>query len=165
MPLHDPSIFTPYVFLAPGATHKEVEEIILSEIEKIKTDGVTEDELQRAISQITAETAYGRDGSFSIASQINEAIAMGDWTFYVNYLDNLKKVKASDIQDVVKKYFVKEHRTVGYFIPKVAGGNKAEMKPSSWYEDQTKAYYNRDENNEKCNYFCKSSCVTNCKNS
>ncbi len=37
---------------------------------------------------------------------------------------------------------------MGYFIPKVAGGNKAEMKPSSWYEDQTKAYYNRDENNE-----------------
>ncbi len=148
VPLHDPSIFTPYVFLAPGATHEEVEEIILSEIEKIKTDGVTEDELQRAISQITAETAYGRDGSFSIASQINEAIAMGDWTFYVNYLDNLKKVKASDIQDVVKKYFVKEHRTVGYFVPKVAGGNKSEMKPSSWYEDQTKAYYNRDENNE-----------------
>ena len=147
VPLHDPSIFTPYVFLAPGATHEEVEEIILSEIEKIKKDGVTEDELQRAISQITAETAYGRDGSFSIASQLNEAIAMGDWTFYVNYLDNLKKVKTSDIQEVVKKYFVKEHRTVGYFVPKMAGGNKSEMKPSSWYEDQTKAYYNRAEKN------------------
>lgn len=151
VPLHDPSIFTPYVFLAPGATHEEVEEIILSEIEKIKTDGVTEDELQRAISQITAETAYGRDGSFSIASQINEAIAMGDWTFYVNYLDNLKKVKTSDIQEVVKKYFVKEHRTVGYFIPKVAGGNKSEMKPASWYEDQTKGYYRRDDTKESSN--------------
>ncbi|MDA3861054.1 MAG: pitrilysin family protein [Melioribacteraceae bacterium] len=148
VPLHDPSIFTPYVFLSPGATHNEVEEIILAEIEKIKTDGITEDELQRAISQITAETAYGRDGSFSIASKINEAIAMGDWTFYVNYLDNLKKVTTVDIQEVVKKYFVKEHRTVGYFIPKTSGGNKAEMKPSSWYEDQTKGYYRSDEAKE-----------------
>jgi len=146
VPLHDASIFTPYVFLAPGVTHKEVEEIILTEIEKIKTDGVTQEEVDRAISQLTAETVYGRDGSFSIASQLNESIAMGDWTFYVTYLENLKKVTPKEIQDVVAKYFVEEHRTVGYFIPKTAGGNNSQMKPSSWYEDQTKAYYNRDAN-------------------
>ncbi len=145
VPLHDASLFAPYVFMAPGATHKEVEESIISEIEKIKKDGVTEAEVQRAINQITAETAFGRDGSFSIASKVNDAIAMGDWTFYVNYLDNLKKVTSTDIQDVVKKYFIKNHRTVGYFIPKARGGNSAEMKPSSWYEDQTKGYYRRDE--------------------
>lgn len=148
VPLHDASIFTPYIFLAPGAKHEEVEEIVLAEIEKIKKDGVTEVEVNRAISQITAETAYERDGSFSIASQLNEAIAKGDWTFYVNYLDNLKKVTAKDIQDVVNKYFVQSHRTVGYFIPKTSGGNSAEMKPSSWYEDQTKGYYRRDEAND-----------------
>jgi zinc protease len=145
VPLHDASIFTPYIFLAPGATHEEVEEIVLAEIEKIINEGVADDEVQRAINQITAETAYGRDGSFSIASQLNEAIAMGDWTFYVNYLDNLKKVTAADIQEVVKKYFIQDHRTVGYFIPKTSGGNAAEMKPSSWYEDQTKGYYRRDD--------------------
>ncbi|MCF6270001.1 MAG: insulinase family protein [Melioribacteraceae bacterium] len=148
VPLHDASIFTPYIFLAPGATHKEVEEIVLSEIEKIQIDGVTDEEVKRAISQITAETAYGRDGSFSIASQLNEAIAKGDWTFYVNYLDNLKKVTAKDIQDVVNKYFVQNQRTVGYFIPKTNGGNSAEMKPSSWYEDQTKGYYRRGDGDE-----------------
>jgi len=148
VPLHDASIFTPYVFLAPGVTHKEVEEIILAEIEKIKSEGVTQDEVNRAISQLTAETVYGRDGSFSIASQLNEAIAMGDWKFYVNYLDNLKKVTPKQIQEAVIKYFVEDQRTVGYFIPKTAGGSTSEMKPASWYEDQTKAYYNRDEANK-----------------
>ena len=148
VPLHDASIFTPYIFLAPGAKHEEVEEIVLAEIDKIKADGVTDDEVKRAISQITAETAFERDGSFSIASQLNEAIAKGDWTFYVTYLDNLKKVTAKDIQDVVNKYFVQTHRTVGYFIPKTSGGNKAEIKPSSWYEDQTKGYYRRGGVNE-----------------
>ncbi|MCK5456567.1 MAG: insulinase family protein, partial [Melioribacteraceae bacterium] len=148
VPFHDASIFTPYIFLAPGATHEEVEKIVLEEIKKIKTDGVTEDEVNRAISQIAAETAYDRDGSFSIASQLNEAIAMGDWTFYVNYLENLKKVTTSDIQEVVKKYFVEEHRTIGYFIPKTEGGDKAEMKPSSWYEAQTKAFYKGNDSSE-----------------
>lgn len=147
VPFHDASLFTPYVFLAPGATHKEVEEIVLQEIDKIKSDGVTEDELNRVINQITAETAYERDGSFSIASQLNEAIAKGDWTFYVDYLDNLKKVTTADIKRVVEKYFDESQRTVGYFIPKTKGGGQDELKPSSWYEDQTKAFYKRIENN------------------
>lgn len=148
VPLHDASIFTPYIFLAPGATHEEVEKIVREEIEKIKTDGVTEDEVKRAISQITAETTYDRDGSFSIASQLNEAIAMGNWTFYVDYLDNLKKVTVKDIQEVVKKYFVEEHRTIGYFIPKTEGGDKSEIKSSSWYEEQTKAFYKESDETE-----------------
>lgn len=148
VPFHDASIFTPYVFLAPGATHEEVEKIVLEEIEKIKNDGVTEDEVNRVISQIAAETAYDRDGSFSIASQLNEAIAMGDWTFYVDYLENLKKVTPSDIQEVTKKYFVETQRTVGYFIPKTEGGDKSEIKPSSWYEEQTRAFYKESDETE-----------------
>lgn len=146
IPFHDASLFTPYVFLAPGTTHEEVEKIVIDEIDKIKNEGVTDTEVNRAINQITAETAYDRDGSFSIASQLNEAIAKGDWTFYVDYLDNLKKVTAKDIQDVVKKYFVESHRTVGYFIPKSGGGNKEEIESSSWYENQTKAFYKGNDN-------------------
>ena len=148
VPFHDASIFTPYIFLAPGATHEEVEKIVLEEIEKIKNDGITEDEVNRVINQIAAETAYDRDGSFSIASQLNEAIAMGDWTFYVDYLENLKKVTTSDIQEAVKKYFIESQRTVGYFIPKIEGGDKSEIKPSSWYEDQTKAFYKEGDETE-----------------
>ena len=146
VPFHDESLFTPYIFLAPGTTHQEVEEIVLHEIDKIRSEGVTDDELNRVINQITAETAYERDGSFSIASQLNEAIAKGDWTFYVDYLDNLKKVSTTDIKRVVEKYFNESHRTVGYFIPKTEGGEKNELNPSSWYEDQTKAFYKGDEN-------------------
>lgn len=145
VPLHDPSLFVPYIDLAPGATHEEVEEIILKEFEKIKSEGVTEDELNRAIGTITAETAYDRDGSYSIASQLNEAIAMGDWTFYVNYLDNLKKVTTADIQEVVKKYFIESHRTVGYFIPETEGGDTGEVKPPSWHENKTKAFYREND--------------------
>lgn len=50
---------------------------------------------------------------------------MGDWTFYVTYLDSIKNVTAEDIQNVVKKYFVDEKSTVGYFIPK-SNANVAE---------------------------------------
>ena len=105
----DPSLYMTIAFLSPGIEHEEVEKIILEEFEKVKTDGVTNEEVKRSINQIAASTAYGRDGSFSIASNLNESIAHGDWTFYTSYLDNIKKVNVQRVQDVVKKYFVEVH--------------------------------------------------------
>lgn len=124
VPFRDPSMFTPYAFLSPGVKHEDVEKIIIDEYEKIKKEGISQDEVTRAVNKISAETAFGRDGSFSVASQINESIAMGDWSYYATYLDNIKKVTAQDIQDVVKKYFNNDTRTVGYFYPQNPGGSE-----------------------------------------
>ena len=137
----DPSLFVKYAFLAPGIAHEEAEQILLDEIEKVKSEGVTEEEVKRAISQVTAETAYERDGSFSVASQINEAIAMGDWTAFVNYLDNIKKVTAADVQKVAEKYFIQKNRTTGYYIPKAPGGAAMKPGPSSRSEMKTMNFY------------------------
>ncbi|MDZ7693773.1 MAG: hypothetical protein U5K69_22085 [Balneolaceae bacterium] len=110
-----------YSFLAPGATHEETEQILWDQINKIKENGVTQAEIDRAVNQISAQTAFDRDGSFSIASQINEAIAMGDWTFYVRYPEEIKSVTPEQIQQAVQTYFVEDKSTTGYFIPRTAG--------------------------------------------
>ncbi|KAA3608827.1 MAG: insulinase family protein [Calditrichaeota bacterium] len=127
----DPSLYISYAFLAPGVTHDEVEKIILAEFDKIKKEGVTDAEVTRAKSQIKAATAFGRDGSFSIASRINESIARGDWTFYTNYLDNIRKVTAEDVKRVANEYFIEDHSTTGHFIPVLPGGGKDKPGPSS----------------------------------
>jgi zinc protease len=124
VPFKDASMFTPYAFLSPGIKHEDVEKIIVDEYERIKNEGVTQDEVTRAINKISAETDYGRDGSYSVASQINEAIAMGDWSYFATYEDNIKKVTPKDIQDVVKKYFNADTRTIGYFYPQNPGGGE-----------------------------------------
>jgi len=139
----DPSLFAVYAFMTPGTTHQEVEQIILDEIEKIKTEGVTAEEVEKIKGQIIAETAYGRDGSYSIASQINEAIAAGDWASFVTYSDKIKNVTPDDVKNVVNKYFNKNQRTIGYFIPKNAGGDEGEapkrrndIDPKFYYRDK-----------------------------
>jgi len=147
MPFRDPSLFIPYAFLSPGVKHEDVEKVIFDIYEDIKTNGVTDEEVNKAINQITAETAYGRDGAFSIASQINEAIAMGDWTFFATYLDNIKKVTAEDVQNVVKKYMNDNTSTVGWFIPKVEGGNDGMAKDAqSLYKSSHDKHFYRDGN-------------------
>jgi zinc protease len=115
--LRDPSLFILAAFLTPEATHEETEAIILDEIKKLISGGVTEDELTRAKAVIQANTVYGRDGPYAIADQINEAIAMGDWTTYINQPKAIQRVTAADIQRVAAKYFVHNNSTTGWFVP------------------------------------------------
>ncbi|MDR8391592.1 insulinase family protein [Aliifodinibius sp. S!AR15-10] len=149
-PFKDPSLFVTYAFLGPGATHEEVEQILWDQINEIKENGVTQAEVDRAITQITAQTAFDRDGSFSIASQINEAIAMGDWTFYVRYPQEVQSVTPQQIQDAVKTYFVKDKSTTGYFIPKTPGAADQPTASSSSRSDEEfeSMLYYRDHNFE-----------------
>jgi zinc protease len=115
--LRDPSLFILAAYLTPDATHEATEAIILDEIKKLISGGVSEAELARAKAVIQANTVYGRDGPFAIASQINEAIAMGDWTTYVNQPKAIQTVTTADIQRVAAKYFVRNNSTTGWFVP------------------------------------------------
>jgi zinc protease len=114
---HDPQLFQVYAFLAPGADQAQVEKVLLDEIERVKKDGVTDAEVATALGKYKASIAYGRDGSFSIASNLNESIAAGDWTLYYTVDDATAKVTAADVKRVAKEYLDVNKSTTGWFIP------------------------------------------------
>ena len=117
-PLHDNGLFITYLFIAGEDPCEEVERGILDEYAKIISDGVEAEELQRAKSQINAETAFTRDGTYSVASNLNEAIALGDWTYYTTFLEKIKNVSIDDIKRVANTYLTEDQSTTGFFIPK-----------------------------------------------
>ena len=117
-PLKDNGMFITYIFLTPDTDHQTVEDIVLEEYKKIINGGVTKEEIARAKAQTRASVAFSRDGSYAVASALNEAIAIGDWTFYTTFMDHIEKVSTKDIQRVAKKYLVEEKSTTGWFIPK-----------------------------------------------
>lgn len=115
--LRDPGLFYVFALLSPESTHAGVEEAILEEIRLVQENGVMEAELQRAKNQLKAQEAFGRDGSFSVAAQLNEAIAAGDWKLYTTYMDRIARVTLDDVQGVARTYCVDVSRTVGHYIP------------------------------------------------
>ena len=121
-PFRDNGLFITYAFLTPETKHEDVEKIILDEYELIKKEGVTNKEITRAIGQIRAEQAYSRDGSYSIAANLNEAIATGDWTYYTDYLENINKVTKEEIKRIVDTYLIEDKSTTGYFLPLISSG-------------------------------------------
>jgi zinc protease len=114
---HDLSLHTVYAVLAPGATHTQVEKALAAEIAKIKTDGVTAAEVARVKQQYIAADAYKRDGTAAIAGEINEWIAVGDWTLYVTFPQKVQLVTPADVQRVAREYLKEDQSTTGWFIP------------------------------------------------
>ena len=115
--LRDPGLFSVFGYLAPEVDHETVEEAIADEIDKIRENGVTEEELDRARSQLRAQIAFDRDGPMKVAAQLNEAIAAGDWKLYTQYLDRLADVTADDVQRVAQTYLTDDTSTVGWYVP------------------------------------------------
>ena len=115
--LRDPGLFSLFAFLTPEHTHDEVEEALDEVVQKVKEDGVTDEEVARAKRQLKAQEAFGRDGPFSIAAQLNEAIAAGDWTLYAEYMDRIERVGTEDVHRVARQYLDRDRRTVGRYVP------------------------------------------------
>jgi len=113
----DPALFQISATLKPEVAHEKIEEVIIEELERLKNEPITESELNKAKNQLEARTIFSRDGTHNVAYQLSEAEAVADWHFYIEYLDNIKRVTYEDVQRVAKKYFNRDNLTVGYFIP------------------------------------------------
>jgi zinc protease len=113
----DLSLHSLFATLAPGATHAQVEKALWAEIDKIKAQGVTAAEVARVKQQYVAADAYKRDGTAGVAGEINEWIAVGDWTLYVTFPQKVQSVTAADVQRVAKQYFQEDQSTTGWFVP------------------------------------------------
>jgi zinc protease len=121
---HDLSLHTVYAALTPGTTHDQVEKVLLAEINKIKTGGVTPAEVAGVKQQYIAEDAYKRDGTAAIASEISEWIGVGDWTLYVTFPQKVQQVTPADVQRVARQYFSADQSTTGWFVPVAAKTEK-----------------------------------------
>jgi zinc protease len=103
---------------AEGKTVAELETALLAQIEKIKTEGVTQQELDRVKAAVIASDVYQRDSMFYQAMQIGQLEAMGySWHLLKTYPEKIKAVTSDQIQAVAKKYFVKDNMTVATLDP------------------------------------------------
>lgn len=101
-----------------GKTVADLETAILQEIEKIKTTGVTEEELLRVKAQVIAADVYQRDSMFYQAMQIGQLETAGfSWQLLQDYPAKLQAVTAAQVQAVAQKYFNQDNMTVATLDP------------------------------------------------
>ena len=115
--LRDPGLFAAYATLAPDVTHETAEAALKAALQSVADDGVTDAELARARRQVVADEAFGRDGPFAAVAQLNEAIAVGDWTLFSDYRDRIEAVDAQAVRDAARAVVHDDRLTVGWYVP------------------------------------------------
>ncbi len=126
----DPGMFMVVATPAPGQKSESVESAILAELDRLRTDAPTEDELRRAKVANRKETKLAASDPMALANKLGEAESIADWTFYTSYGEKLDAVTAGDVVRTTS-YFNADNRTVGYFTPKDASLTAGTGSPSS----------------------------------
>jgi predicted Zn-dependent peptidase len=94
-------------------TCEEVELAIYEEIDKLKTEPVSEWELQKIRNQLDAGFIRGMNSNMGLAWRLCFYQAMADdWRYLMEYYEELKAVNANDIMNAANKYLQPEKRTV-----------------------------------------------------
>ena len=106
----------------PGKAPEEIEREIDSLLEKIKSEVISERELQKAKNQIEASFVFSQDSVFGQAMKIGYYEIAGGWRQIDSYLDGIRKVTREDIRRVARQYLVRDERTVGVLVPTKAKG-------------------------------------------
>jgi predicted Zn-dependent peptidase len=101
----------------------DLENAVYDHLEKLKSEPVKQEELDKVINQLEAQLFLGFSNNMYIAMRMLwGAVIDGDIDTEFRRIDALKKVTPDDIMDAAKRTFVFENRTVG--ILKMKGGSK-----------------------------------------
>jgi len=113
----DPGLFYLFAQPAPGKKAEEVERAIQEEVDRLIKEGVTREELDRALRSVEAQTVFSMDNPFYRAMLLGRAAVAGDWRLVESFLPGLAKVKPEDVVRVAKAYLGPEARTTGVLVP------------------------------------------------
>jgi len=102
-----------------GVQPEDLEKEIWAEIDRIKKDGLTEEEIQKAKNRGEAAFIRSLGSTMGLASRLGRAELGRGWRSVLTDLADLKKVTNDDVKRVAAKYFVKDNSLTAVYRRKM----------------------------------------------
>jgi len=112
-----PAIFSFTAQVMPDKQQAEVESAIDKVVAQVRSEPVSDRELEKAKNQVEAAFVFGQDSIFGQALRIGQFESVAKWEFINTYLPGIRAVTAADVLRVAKKYLDPDRRTVGTLVP------------------------------------------------
>lgn len=113
----DPFLYTISMTIHPKRKAEEALAAVEKEIQRVREEKVTKEEITRAIKQARALFAYGSENITNQGFWLGYAEMFANYEWFETYLDKLSKVTVKDVQRVANEYFKPQSRVVGVYIP------------------------------------------------
>jgi predicted Zn-dependent peptidase len=120
-----PHIFYFFAAPMPGHTPEEVGKAIHGEIDKLKQQDISDDELKMVKTRAKANLIRSLDSNEGLAQNLAEYQTLyGDWRELFRSVDRIDRVSKADIRRVANEVFVPTNRTVAIIehVPATSGG-------------------------------------------
>ncbi len=122
-----PNLFVFYGVPTPDKSTADVRDAIRAEIERLKTEDVTDTELAMVKTRAKASLIRQLNDNAGLAEQLGEAQARyGDWRELFRQVERVDKVTKADIRRVANETFAEKNRTVGRLETQAAKPAKQE---------------------------------------
>jgi zinc protease len=117
MPTEHPYLYSINAAVAAGQSIASVEEVVLGEIERLRTGGVSAAELAKVTAQLRARFVYDADSVTDIAHQLGYFETVASWRSYDTLRARLEAVTPEAVQAAAARYLTASNRTIGWFEP------------------------------------------------
>jgi predicted Zn-dependent peptidase len=109
-----PNMFVFFCFATPGHTPGENRDAIHAEIERLRNEDISDEELAMVKTRAKADLLRRLGDNEGLAFQLGTAQSLyGDWRGLFRHVDDIGKVTKADIRRVANATFVESNRTVG----------------------------------------------------
>ena len=132
-----PHLFAFYAFPLPGHKPQEMADAIHAEIDRLKKEDTSDDELKMIKTRSKANLIRGLADNEGLATQLaTYQTRYGDWRELFRSVDRIDQVTKADIRRVANEVFVETNRTVGIIDNTGGGGGSPGGQASGSSADQ-----------------------------
>jgi len=126
-----PNLFFAVAMVQPGRSPAEAERALIAELDRLRNEPVSEEELQQAKNQFARDYIIGRESNEQKALQLaHAAVVHDDVTTADGEFDIFMGISREDVQRVARTYFTPENRLILTILPSGApGGPSGQPEP------------------------------------
>jgi zinc protease len=123
LPTQDPFLYSISLTATEGTLLSALEEATLTELDRVRTGGITGEELAKVKNQMRARLVFENDSVTNIAHQLGYYETVATWKVYPTLLPRIQAVTLEQVNAAAGRYLKATNRTIGWFdpVPDLAG--------------------------------------------
>jgi zinc protease len=129
--MKDPGMLIFIAIVRADASLDAARTALLATIDDLRANPITAEEVERAKNRLLAQFELAMNNSQTVALQLSNWAAIGDWRMLFLDRDRVREVSAEATQRAAVNYLKTSNRTVGMFIPDAAPDRAEIPEPPS----------------------------------
>jgi len=117
LPTSEPFLYNVSLTAMEGVSLSSLEEAAVREIERVRAQGLTEEEVARAKRQLRARLVFDTDSVTNVAHQLGYFETVAGPGYFDTLASRVRDVTPAQVADVAARRLAAEKRTVGWFRP------------------------------------------------